>query len=164
MKDKGQRGQENRPLVLGNRMAVVFVLLAFLIYSFVFLRCFFSGLKRYQLNKSAIKKRAKEETLKEWLIYSKYRDVIPKMLIVLYLLILCVHIGAVIVCCILLFTGDYYDILRAVTLSIVGFDFIWGLGLKLLYWDRGPGWAYERWISKKCGMKPVKKKGAKGRW
>ena len=141
----------------------VFVVLAFWIYAFVFLRSFFYGIKRYQLNNSAIKKRAKEGTVKEWLIYSKYRDVIPKTLIIIYYLIFTIHGGAFIICCVLSFIESLHNIIRVIALSIVGFDVIWGISLKLIFWNSGPDWAFERWISKKRGMKSVKKKDAKGR-
>ena len=57
--------------------------LAFLL-AYFFYRGFLWGLKLYRLNNSAYKKIKKGETFKEWFLYSRYRDVIPKPLLVFY--------------------------------------------------------------------------------
>ena len=50
-------------------------------------REFISGLEVYQLNTSAYKKRVKGQTIKEWFLYSRFRDIIPKSILILYFLL-----------------------------------------------------------------------------
>lgn len=71
------------------------------ILSLIFARGFLYGLKFYQLNNSAYKKRVKGQTLKEWFLYSRFRDVIPKGLLVFYFLIMWIHLIAILLCAVL---------------------------------------------------------------
>ena len=73
---------------LKNQIVVIF--LCFLV-SFIYIRGFLYGIKRYQLNNSAYKKRKKGETFKEWLFYIRYKEEIPKILRVLYYSVLIIH-------------------------------------------------------------------------
>ena len=57
--------------------------LCFLV-SFIFLRGFLYGIKRYKINNSAYKKRKKDETIKEWFFYSRYKDILPKFFLYFY--------------------------------------------------------------------------------
>ena len=75
----------------------VVILLCYFI-SLLFVRGFLYGIKRYQLNNSAYKKRKKGETFKEWLFYSRYKEEIPKMLRVLYYTVLVIHPVCLIAC------------------------------------------------------------------
>ena len=67
------------------------VILISFILSFVDLRFFFGGLIDYQINKSARKKRRQGMTFKEWLFYLRFRNEIPKVLLILYFTVLIVH-------------------------------------------------------------------------
>ena len=66
------------------------VILISFILSFVDLRFFFGGLIDYQINKSARKKRRQGMTFKEWLFYLRFRNEIPKVLLILYFTVLIV--------------------------------------------------------------------------
>lgn len=57
--------------------------------AFAIIRSNISGILDYQLNRSAMKKRKKGETVKEWFLYSRFREEIPKAILVLYFAILC---------------------------------------------------------------------------
>lgn len=86
---------------LNNAVSAINDLKAILLFypvAFVIIRSNISGILDYQLNRSALKKRKKDETVKEWLLYSRFREEIPKAILVLYFVILAVHPAAMLVC------------------------------------------------------------------
>ena len=135
---------------------IIVILLSFLI-AFLDVRGFFYGIKRYQLNNSAYKKRKKEETFKEWLFYSRYKEEIPKILRVLYYTVLIIHPTCLIVCLIVHIITLPLNLGEALAFFIAGFDVVWMLVIGLLFWSPGRDYAYERWITKKRGQKQNKK-------
>lgn len=130
---------------------IIVILLCFLI-AFLDIRGFLCGIKRYQLNNSAYKKRKKGETFKEWLFYSRYKEEIPKMLRALYYTVLIIHPVCLTVCLFAHIITLPLNLGGALAFFIAGFDVIWMLVLALLFWSPGPGYAYERWITKKRGQ------------
>ena len=130
---------------------IIVILLSFLI-AFLDVRGFFYGIKRYQLNNSAYKKRKKEETFKEWLFYSRYKEEIPKILRVLYYTVLIIHPTCLIVCLIVHIITLPLNLGEALAFFIAGFDVVWMLVIGLLFWSPGRDYAYERWITKKRGQ------------
>ena len=134
------------------RNQIIVILLCFLI-SFFELRVFLYGIKRYQLNNSAYRKRKKGENFKEWLFYSRYKEEIPKILRTLYYSVLIIHPTCLIGCLftsIILFPLNIGEILA---ISTASFDVLWFLVISLLFWSPGRDYAYERWIAKKRGQK-----------
>jgi hypothetical protein len=119
----------------------------------LFIRADISGIIAYRLNKNARKKRKKGQTFKEWFLYSRYRNEIPKILLVLYFFIILIH-PLVLLCCIAFYfikPLDTYGTL--VAKGIAYFDVLWLTAILLLFWSPGPNIPYERWISKKGGNK-----------
>ena len=135
---------------------IIVILLSFLI-AFLDVRGFLYGIKRYQLNNSAYKKRKKGENFKEWLFYSRYKEEIPKILRVLYYTVLIIHPTCLIVCLFVHILTLPLNLGEALAFFIAGFDVVWMLVIGLLFWSPGPGYAYERWITKKRGQKRKKK-------
>lgn len=135
---------------------IVVILLCFLI-SFIYIRGFLYGIKRYQLNNSAYKKRKKGETFKEWLFYSRYKEEIPKILRVLYYSVLIIHPACLITCLFAYIITLPLNIGRILATAIAGLDAAWMLVIALLFWSPGRDYAYERWITKKRGQKHNKK-------
>ena len=131
---------------LKNQIVVIF--LCFLV-SFIYIRGFLYGIKRYQLNNSAYKKRKKGETFKEWLFYIRYKEEIPKILRVLYYSVLIVHPTCLITCLFAYIIRLPLNIGRILATAIAGLDAAWMLVIALLFWSPGPDYAYERWIIKK---------------
>lgn len=129
---------------------ILVVILCYLL-SFLFIRGFLWGVKGYLVNKSSRKKRKKGETLKDWFLYSRYRTEIPKILIILYFVIVGIH-PFVILCCIgcyiLNLSQEVGTILAKATFW---FDLSWFLAIQLLFWQAKPEFKYERWINKKGG-------------
>lgn len=128
------------------------VIICFLL-SFPYIRGFLSGVICYQLNKSAIKKRKKGQTFKEWFLYSRYREEIPKMLLIGYFVIVAIHLLVLLSCIIFFFIQPLDDVGYILAKGIFAFDFLWMLTVQLLFWQAKPGYKYERWIKKKRGNK-----------
>ena len=135
----------------------IFIILGLYFMAFMYLRCFLYGVKRYQLNNSAYKKRKKGETFKEWLFYSKYKEEIPKILRILYYTVLIIHTACLIACALTYIIKLPSNLCKVLAMFIVHFDVIMVLVLALLFWSPHPECPYERWITKKRGQKRKKR-------
>ena len=124
---------------------------------FFYTRGFLSSEILYQLNNSAYKKRKKGQTFIEWLFYSRFRGEIPKILLVFYYSVLIIHPAGAIACLLVHITMGSLNIGRIIVIGIFAFDSIWTVGSNLLFWQIHPGWAFERWITKKRGQRKRRK-------
>ena len=122
-----------------------------------FLRFFLYGIKRYQLNNSAYKKRKKGETFKEWLLYSRYKEEIPKILRILYFTVLLIHPLCQIVCLLIRNVKLQFNLGAIIATNVVIFDCVWMTIISLLFWSPRRGDVYDRWITKRRGQKRGKK-------
>lgn len=135
---------------------ILVISMTFLV-SFIYLRSFLYGIKRYQLNTSAFKKRKKGETILEWFLYTRYKDVIPKGWRIFYYAFIIFNFSCLLVCVIL----SILKVPQTVGTFIAKLSFInciWMTVVGLLFWSKKPGYAYERWIQKKRGQDPANKK------
>lgn len=135
---------------------LIAIVLCFLI-SFIYIRGVLYGVKRYQLNNSAYKKRKKGEPFKEWLFYSRYKAEIPKILLVLYYSVLILHPACISACLFARVIALPLDFGQIVVTVIAAVDAAWMLVIVLLFWSPGRDYAYEHWITKKRGQKKKKK-------
>lgn len=129
------------------------------VWSFWAVRWEFSNIVDYQLNKNAVKKRKKGMTLKEWFLYTRYREEIPKLLLFLYFVIVIGHPLVLAICFLLFLLGPYPEIGGNVAKGVMAFDIGWELLYAIAFWDwpnRFP--KYSRWIKKKSGMPPKRRK------
>lgn len=131
----------------------IFVVIICYLLSFLYIRGFLEGIKYYQLNTSARKKRKKGQTFKEWLLYSRYREEIPKILLIGYFLIVAIHLLALISCIIFNLIKPLDGFGHILAKGILMFDGLWMIIIQLLFWQAKPGFKYERWIKKKRGNK-----------
>ena len=131
---------------------ILVILLCYFI-ALLFIRGFLYGIKRYQLNNSAYKKRKKGETFKEWLFYSRYKEEIPKILRILYFIVLIIHPICLFACFFLHIISLPLCIGGVLATAIAGLDVVWILVISLLFWSPGRDFAFERWITKKRGQK-----------
>lgn len=139
-------------MIVEDQIIVIFFIFCI---AFICIRGFLTGVKSYQLNKSALKKRRKSESFKERMLYSKFKEEIPKALLLLYFSILIVHPVAIVVCILLRFidTDISFNIGGIIAKTIFYFDIAWMLIIMLLFWTPGTGFAYERWITRNRGQK-----------
>lgn len=133
------------------------ILLCWLL-SFWIIRWYLRGIKIYPLNPSARKKRKKGETIREWFFYTRYRQEIPKFFLGLYFVVLIVNVAALLVWIVQHFMGLYPDVGYLIFLCLAAFDGAWMLLLRLMFWSRDGSMPYERWVPKKRGMPPKRRK------
>ena len=133
------------------------ILLCWLL-SFWIIRWYLWGIKIYPLNPSARKKRKKGETIREWFFYTRYRQEIPKFFLGLYFVVLIVNMAALLVWIVQHFMGPYPDVGYLIFLCLAAFDGAWMLLLRLMFWSRDGSMPYERWVPKKRGMPPKRRK------
>lgn len=126
--------------------------------SFWIIRWYLWGIKIYPLNPSARKKRKKGETIREWFFYTRYRQEIPKFFLGLYFVVLLVNMAALLVWIVQHFMGPYPDVGYLIFLCLAAFDGAWMLLLRLMFWSRDGDMPYERWVPKKRGMPPKRRK------
>lgn len=133
------------------------ILLCWLL-SFWIIRWYLRGIKIYPLNPSARKKRKKGETIREWFFYTRYRQEIPKFFLGLYFVVLIVNVAAILVWIVQHFMGPYPDLGHKILVCLGVFDGIWMFLLRLMFWSRDGSMPYERWVPKKRGMPPKRRK------
>lgn len=140
---------------------ILIILLGFL-GEFSYVRALLYGVKLYQLNRSAYKKRKKGETFKEWMFYDRWKNEIPKILLIYYYAIGIVHVVGLIVCCIFHMLYLKYPVDTVIAKGIVYLDFACIMIIGLLFRGRESGMRYgiryERWIVKRRGQKPKRPK------
>ena len=126
---------------------------------FLGFRGFFDGIASYQLNRSAYKKRRKGQTLKEWLLCSRFKNEIPKILLFLYYSTALLHICSLLACILLHFLGFGIVVGDIIARIIFCFDNGIMFILTVLFINPKLGVPdFSRWITKRRGQKPKKKK------
>ena len=141
---------------LYHQQIIAIILCALL--AFLTIRWYLWGIKTYPLNTSARKKRKKGETIREWFLYTRYREEIPKFFLGLYFVIVFLHAAVLIVWVIQHFVGPYPFFGHCMTVTLIVFDAVWMLLLRLMFWSRDGDMPYERWAPKKRGMPPKRRK------
>ena len=141
---------------LYHQQIIAIILCALL--AFLTIRWYLWGIKIYPLNPSARKKRKKGETIREWFFYTRYRQEIPKFFLGLYFVVLLVNMAALLVWIVQHFMGPYPDVGYLIFLCLAAFDGAWMLLLRLMFWSRDGSMPYERWVPKKRGMPPKRRK------
>lgn len=126
--------------------------------SFWIIRWYLWGIKIYPLNPSARKKRKKGETIREWFFYTRYRQEIPKFFLGLYFVVVILNAAAILAWIVQHFMGPYPDVGYLIFLCLAAFDGAWMLLLRLMFWSRDGSMPYERWVPKKRGMPPKRRK------
>lgn len=126
--------------------------------SFASIRLQIGGIIDYQLNKNALKKRKRGQTAKEWLLYSRFREEIPRPYLLLYALVLTLHPLGLLLCAVVKAVKLPTEICVFVNHFLSGFDTVWIL-LYALMFRRGKDKRvrYERWIKRRRGQTPRKK-------
>jgi len=142
-----------------NLQVQIIILVLCWVLTFFSIRLELSNIIEYQLNKNAFKKRKKGMTFKEWFLYTRYREEIPKILLFLYFFIVIGHPLVLLVFFLIYLMGPYPEIVGNLVKGVAAFDIGWQLIYAIAFWDwpnRLP--KYSRWIKKKRGMPPKKKR------
>ena len=101
----------------------VAVLCLYYFLAFNLIRYLMFCIKGYLFNKSAYKKHKKGESFKEWLLYSRYYQIIPRKFLILYFVILVLHPIAILLC-VVICCFPAYNIGSILVKIIVFFDII----------------------------------------
>ena len=141
---------------LYHQQIIAIILCALL--AFLTIRWYLWGIKTYPLNTSARKKRKKGETIREWFFYTRYRQEIPKFFLGLYFVVVILNAAAILAWIVQHFMGPYPDVGYLIFLCLAAFDGAWMLLLRLMFWSRDGSMPYERWVPKKRGMPPKRRK------
>lgn len=142
-----------------NLQVQIIILVLCWVLTFFSIRLELSNIIEYQLNKNAFKKRKKGMTFKEWFLYTRYREEIPKILLFLYFFIVIGHPLVLLVFFLIYLMGPYPEIVGNLVKGVAAFDIGWQLIYAIAFWDwpnRLP--KYSRWIKKKRVMPPKKKR------
>ena len=134
------------------------VVLVWYVISFFYIRLTLAGIISYQLNNSTLKKRKQGQSVRERFLYKRFRDVVPKTLLLLYFVILFGHPVVLLLCCFFDCVVAFPVIGRGLAIGAVVFDIGWCIIYSLLFWRMNPGTPYSRWIKKKRGMPPKRRK------
>ena len=135
---------------------LVCIVICWVLFSFYY-RGFLNGAIHYQLNLSAYKKRKKGQSIKEWLLYSRFKEELPKTFLLLHYFMLILHPSCMIVCILLYIIEMPLEVGASVVKTTAIFDAACDLIIALLFWSPGRDYAYDRWITKKRGQ-PRKRK------
>lgn len=73
-------------------MDCIIAALVLIVFMFFMFRWFFWNVTDFMLNKKERKRRKNGQGFKEWLMYSRYRDAIPKLWLFLYFIFMIVHL------------------------------------------------------------------------
>ncbi len=112
-------------------------------------RSFLDGLIIYLLNKSAIKKRKKGQTLKEYLLYTRFKTEIPKSFLVFYYFTIVSHLLVSVALVIMALLEYSEDLILKILGILFYFNCGWTTIIGILFWSPGKSFNYGRWISKK---------------
>ncbi len=128
--------------------------MAFLILIFCYLfqvwvlRGFIRGLLYWQLNKSAYKKRKKGESLKERIMFSNFRDIIPRSLLIFFGIMSSVPIISLVVCLIFHFLNIFQELSDLIA-ELNFYFLLWLVILEAFFWSPSGKREYGRWINKR---------------
>lgn len=110
-----------------NLQVQIIILVLCWVLTFFSIRLELSNIIEYQLNKNAFKKRKKGMTFKEWFLYTRYREEIPKILLFLYFFIVIGHPLVLLVFFLIYLMGPYPEIVGNLVKGVAAFDIGWQL-------------------------------------
>lgn len=127
---------------------IVFTLLFF--FMFISLRGFIMGICDYCLKKGERKKIKKGQSFKEWLLYSRFKNVIPKILLYLYYSFIISHFIFDLFILVAIILNKFSNIVHSLTVDIIFIDFGILLILNIAFYTPKRGeYNYGRWIKKR---------------
>ena len=133
--------------------AQVCVILLGYFWGFLYMRLFLGAVINHQLNTSAQRKRKKGQSIKEWFLYSGFRDVLPRLTVIWYFIVVAIHPLILVACVILKLADVSNEIGKWVAMSAPIFDAVWIIAIWIMFWQPNGPMKLDRWIKKKRGMK-----------
>ena len=145
-------------MLLRYQLIIIFVVLSL---TFMHLHSFIVGIADYKLNKSAFKKRKQGQTFVEWLLFSRFRQEIPKGWIVFFISLCSTYLFVALTCVFLYICNEdvSFWLGKKITLGVI-MVFLLYLSIDfVLFYSREPEkfTNYDKWF-KKRGNPPKKRK------
>lgn len=117
------------------------------IFAYIYMRCSINGLIRFYYSNSAKKKLKKNQSVKEWFTYSKFKK-IPKWVVNTYFVAILMHIIALVFFLVFRFVESTV-IFSGWFLSLIAYiDGISYILIAILYWTTDGSIPYNRWFKK----------------
>lgn len=105
------------------------------LFSFWYLFAFLTSIISVRLNKAAIRKRKASQGRKEWLFFSRFKDVIPEFWRVFYIIVCAVHLIGILIS-ILIYAFNAPVKISAITVRfILYFDLIWAILHRIIFFN-----------------------------
>ena len=136
----------------------IYINFGVLFITMYYYRGFLDGAVLYQINNSAYKKRKKNQSFQEWLLFSRFKEEIPRVFMLLYYTIWILHLLGFVLSLFFYFINFSAKFGSVTVFIIIGFDSISMLAIALLFWSSKPGYKYSRWIKKRRGQPPKDRK------
>lgn len=115
--------------------------------SFLYIRSVLSSVKELYLKRRECENRKRNQTFKDWFLYTRYRDTIPKILLRLYFIIIVIHPLIFLLAMLCLLIEDIYIYVWNISKGVFIFDAIYFWIITLLSFNPKSPWAdYKRWI------------------
>ena len=115
--------------------------------SFLYIRSVLSSVKELYLKRRECENRKRNQTFKDWFLYTRYRDTIPKILLRLYFIIIVIHPLIFLLAMLCLLIKDLYIYIWNISKGVFIFDAIYFWIITLLSFNPKSPWAdYKRWI------------------
>ena len=115
--------------------------------SFFYIRSVLSSVKELYLKRRECENRKRNQTFKDWFLYTRYRDTIPKILLRLYFIIIVIHPLIFLLAMLCLLIKDLYIYIWNISKGVFIFDAIYFWIITLLSFNPKSPWAdYKRWI------------------
>lgn len=129
-------------------IALFILFLGYIIFVFVSERAVIDGYIEYALKTKEEEKLRKNMRLKEWLLFSRFRSILPKSLLYPYYFFLLLYPLGFIACLYISFFSPEYssELVDRIVVPIFCIHVIYMGAFNVLFWtsDRTT-WAYERW-------------------
>lgn len=115
--------------------------------SFLYIRSVLSSVKELYLKRRECENRKRNQTFKDWFLYTRYRDTIPKILLRLYFVIIVIHPLIFLLAMLCLLIKDLYIYIWNISKGVFIFDAIYFWIITLLSFNPKSPWAdYKRRI------------------
>ena len=115
--------------------------------SFLYIRSVLSSVKELYLKRRECENRKRNQTFKDWFLYTRYRDTIPKILLRLYFIIIVIHPLIFLLAMLCLLIKDLYIYIWNISKGVFIFDAIYFWIITLLSFNPKSPWAdYKRRI------------------
>ena len=114
-----------------------------------FMQHFLDSVIQYQLSESAAWKRREGQSRKERFLYSRFRDVLPRLAVIWYLIVVAIHPLILAVSIILALAGVPIEVEREIAKMTFIFEAVWMAVLRILFWGSKKTFKVDRWIKKK---------------